>query len=78
MVVAYAAYAELLATFPDYWSPDTREARKEFAMKAAGNSLSWAMFAILDGRKITERLWKNAKPEAHWTPSGRVFTEDAA
>lgn len=51
--------------------------RKGFALVAQKLDDPWAMFALLDGKDITERLWKEAKPEAVG-PSGRSFTEDNA
>ncbi len=69
---AEKAYAELVAGLPDGWT------RKDFALAAVPNPLKWALFLLLDGRDIRPALWRNAKPEAAWTHTGRVYTEDTA
>lgn len=75
-------YEQLVNTMPPDWNPQvdgaTREGRKQFAMVAARHPDSWAMFALLDGRSITDKLLVHAKPEPYLTPSGRTFTEDNA
>lgn len=67
-----AAYADLVASLPDGWT------RKEFAANAVPHPERAALFAMLDGKDITPALWRDAKPEAFWTPNGRTFTEDTA
>jgi RNA ligase len=66
------AYRDLLAALPAGWT------RKDFALAVAGDPLRWALFATLDGKDIRPALWREAKPEADWTPSGRRSTEDTA
>ncbi|RKR92640.1 RNA ligase [Micromonospora pisi] len=62
----------ILAQLPDEFP------RRDFAALAAPHALRWALFNLLDGKDITAELWKRAKPEAGWTPTGRTYGEDAA
>lgn len=55
-----------------------REDRKRFAEHAVRHPLKWALFALLDGKTIEPGLWRQARPEGTWTPTGRVFSEDTA
>lgn len=58
--------------------PVDREDRKRFATHAVQHPLKWALFALLDGKDIEPGLWRQARPEGTWTPSGRTFSEDTA
>ncbi|MBO0869409.1 MAG: 2'-5' RNA ligase [Micromonosporaceae bacterium] len=66
------AYRDLVCDLPEGWT------RKDFALAAATDPLRWALFATLDGKDIRPALWREVKPEADWTPSGRSYTEDTA
>jgi len=52
--------------------------RRDFAEAAKASGTPNLLFALLDGKDITARLWRDARPEAGWNPTGRVFTEEAA
>lgn len=52
--------------------------RKEYAERAVPHPERAALFAMLDGKDVYPALWRDAKPEAYWTPAGRRFTEDVA
>lgn len=52
--------------------------RKSFAIAAKATGDAPSLFALLDGKDIAPRLWRAAKPEAGWTPSGRLFDEATA
>jgi RNA ligase len=49
--------------------------RKDFALAAQSTGNPAILFSLLDGKRITPRLWRDARPDAGWTPSGRVLTE---
>lgn len=49
--------------------------RKDFAIAAQATGTPALMFALLDGKDITSRLWRDARPDAGWTPSGRTLAE---
>lgn len=53
-------------------------ARKDFALAAKATGDPASLFSLLDGKDITPRLWRDARPEAGWNPSGRLFSEDSA
>lgn len=66
------AYVELVASLPVGFT------RKDFALAAVPHPLKWALFLRLDGRDVRPTLWRNARPEGSWTPSGRTYGEDTA
>lgn len=66
------AFRQLVASLPEGWT------RKEFAAQAVPHPERAALFALLDGKDIVPALWRDAKPEPFWTPTGRTFTEDTA
>lgn len=68
----YGAYNRIASGLPDGWT------RKDFAMEAVQHPDKAYLFALLDGKDPTPGLWRDAKPPADWTPTGRTFTEDAA
>lgn len=59
-------------------APDRTVSRKDLAIIFKQHPMAWALFALLDGKDIQPKLLRNAKPEAHVTPSGRVYTEENA
>lgn len=71
-------YWSLQDKMPSTVRPDDRASRADFARIASQHPDRWAMFALLDGKDIRAKLLTDAKPEAFVTPSGRIFTEDAA
>jgi RNA ligase len=75
-------YRETLRLMPDGWSlpllPEDRHHRATFAKVAAKHPDSWALFRLLDDRRIDDELLKRARPEPYLTPSGRTYTEDNA
>lgn len=66
---AITAYNEVVAALGESFD------RKAFAIAAKSTGDPAALFALLDGKDITARLWRDARPDAGWTPSGRVLTE---
>jgi RNA ligase len=66
-----AAYAEIIASLGPDWQ------RKDFAMVAARHPERSALFMRLDDRDYRPLLWHQARPEADWTPPGRVFGTEA-
>jgi RNA ligase len=75
---AYAAILESLPLGPARPGEEDGFTRKDFAALAVRSPWKWALFLTLDGRDILPELWKRARPEPFWTPSGRVYTEDTA
>jgi RNA ligase len=67
-----AAYAQIVAGLPDGWT------RKDFALVAATHPERGPLFMRLDRRDYRPHLWDRARPEADWTPSGRVIGDDEA
>lgn len=72
LVEIHDTYAALTEQFPHGFT------RKDFAMLAVRSPWKWALFLMLDDRDVRPELWKRARPEAFWTPTGRVYTEDTA
>lgn len=73
---AFGAVMALLGLTPG--EPVDRDDRKRFAAQVMHHPLKWALFSLLDGKDIDAGLWRQARPEGAWTPSGRTFTEDTA
>jgi RNA ligase len=59
-------YDDVVAALPEGWG------RKEFALVAATHPERGPLFMRLDGRDYRRHLWDRARPEADWTPFGRV------
>ena len=72
------AFKAAVARMPAQWLPADRAGRKDFALVAAGQPHSWALFALLDGRDIRPELLRRAQPGPFLTPTGRTYTEDNA
>jgi RNA ligase len=75
-------FAQVVDGMPAGWSvemlPEDRTARATFARAAAKHPDSWALFRLLDGRRVDDELLKRARPEPFLTPNGRAYTEDNA
>jgi len=69
---ANAAFFDIMAALKGGFS------RKDFATAAKATPVAAHLFALLDGKDIKPRLWRDVRPEAGWTPSGRLFTEETA
>lgn len=69
---ANAAFFAIMADLSDGFS------RKDFALAAKSTTVAPLLFALLDGKDITSRLWRSARPEAGLTPSGRIYSEENA
>jgi RNA ligase len=56
----------------------SRADRKAFAALAVQRPRSGLLFALLDGRDITPKIWPEVRPEAFLTPTGHTYGEDTA
>ena len=66
----YVALMEDLISNPDVVTPtDPRGQQKLFAEVVRDDPDRWAMFALRAGKDISERIWKDLKPEAGLTPN---------
>lgn len=74
----YAATVEAMPLGPARPGDEDDFTRKEFAAVAVRSPWKWALFLMLDDRDVRPELWKRARPEAFWTPTGRVYGEDTA
>ncbi len=63
------AYATIVAGLSPGWQ------RKDFAMAAASHPERGTLFKRLDNHDYHPYLWQRVRPEADWTPSGRVIEE---
>lgn len=75
-MMSYAFQSSMIGMDEDGWDV-TREQRGPLARMIQETNDPWAMFALLDGREIATRIWKDLKPEAGLTPARTAHVQEA-